>query len=69
MSSTAHPTDASPTGAWQPPGRRWGSGARSVVPYLNHSAQAKVLALDVLRQDDGPVRNPVFRQMQVTLRT
>lgn len=69
MSNTARPPDAPSAGAWQPPGRRWGSGARSVVPYLNHAAQAKVLALDVVRPDEGPVRNPVFREMQVTLRT
>ncbi|TWO73420.1 hypothetical protein FN976_00820 [Caenimonas sedimenti] len=67
MSSMSRQSDKAP-GLWQPPGRRWGCGARSVVPYLNHSVQAKLLAIDIAEQDKGPVRNPVFHEMQITLR-
>jgi hypothetical protein len=49
---------------WQPPGRRWGFGAGSVLPYLNHSLQAKVPASEAMREDDGPIRNPVFQHME-----
>ena len=48
-----------------PEGRRWGFGAHSVVPYLTMTLQA--------RPGDAPdaiagIRNPVFPQMENTLR-
>jgi hypothetical protein len=67
MRSPEHSSEK-PAAAWQPPGRRWGRGARSVLPYLNHSVQAKLLALDIAAEDDGPVRNPVFREMAIHVR-
>jgi hypothetical protein len=44
-----------------PEGRRFGFGAQSVVPYLTHSRPEQAEAV----QD---IRNPVFRQMEQTLR-
>lgn len=48
-----------------PAGRRWGFGAHSVVPYLSYTLHA--------RPSDGDgaeaIRNPVFPQMESTLRT
>lgn len=67
MRSTAHPHQQ-PSGAWQPPGNRWGLGARSVLPYLNHSVQAKLMAVEIAAEDEGPVRNPVFREMLIRVR-
>jgi hypothetical protein len=49
---------------WQPPGHRWGFGARSVLPYLNHSLQAKALVPEWKGDDAGPIRNPVFQHME-----
>lgn len=46
-----------------PAGRRWGFGAHSVLPYLGLALHA--------RPDDsaeGAIRNPVFSEMETTLR-
>lgn len=56
------PTTSASRRAWRPPGQRWGVGARSVLPYLNHAVRSQVLA-EVARDDAGPVRNPVFTGM------
>lgn len=53
----------SPSSGLQPPGRRWGQGARTVLPYLSPAVQAKLLAADIALQEDGPIRNPVFPRM------
>ena len=44
------------------PGRRWGSGAQSVLPYLTKSLQAKPAAADArdATRPPGNGRNPVF---------
>ena len=47
----------------QPAGRRWGRGARTVLPYLSPAIQAKLLAADIALLEDGPIRNPVFPTM------
>jgi hypothetical protein len=40
-----------------------------VLPYLNLSLQGRVLAGDVEEVVDGePVRNPVFRQMDIVVK-
>lgn len=49
-----------PDSGLPPPGRRWGSGAQSVLPYLTKSLQARPsIAPDArdARQRDG---SPVF---------
>jgi len=61
-----HPPSS--TERWLPPGHRWGFGARSVLPYLNRSLQAKLLASDVRIDETGPIRNPVFEHMEIALR-
>lgn len=50
-------------GGWMPPGRRWGMGSQSVLPYLSHSAQTRMLVVSQSIREDGPVRNPVFADM------
>jgi hypothetical protein len=47
-----------------PAGRRWGFGAHSVVQYLSHTLQRAGEGA----ADDGSIRNPVFPQMEKTLR-
>jgi len=47
-----------------PAGRRWGFGAHSVVPYLTYSLQARAA-----EQEGESISNPVFSQMENTLRT
>lgn len=47
-----------------PPGHRWGFGARTVLPYLNHSLRSQLLASDIVVAEEGPVRNPVFAGME-----
>ena len=47
-----------------PPGRRWGRGAQSVVPYLTNGRPAGQEAEEVERL----VRNPVFLHMEHALR-
>jgi hypothetical protein len=47
-----------------PAGHRWGFGAHSVVQYLSHTGQRPGEA----EGDDGSIRNPVFPQMEKTLR-
>ena len=54
--------DRAPAG-WMPPGHRWGLGSQSVLPYLSHSALARVFVLNQSLREDGPVRNPVFSDM------
>ena len=46
-----------------PAGRRWGFGAHSVLPYLGLALQARPDA-----SPEGSIRNPVFSQMENTLR-
>lgn len=48
----------------QPAGRRWGFGAHSVVPYLSVTLNAR----PGTDGDEGTIRNPVFPQMENTLR-
>lgn len=45
-----------------PPGRRWGSGAQSVLPYLTKSLQAKPASAPENPRDVKPRdgSNPVF---------
>jgi hypothetical protein len=52
-----------PRARLQPAGRRWGFGAHSVVPYLTFALQSRPG-----QQDDESIRNPVFPQMEDTLR-
>ena len=54
-------------GGWQPPGRRWGTGSESVLPYLSHSLQSRMLVVNQSIREDGPVRNPVFAEMTTPL--
>ena len=49
------PEDHDPT--LPPPGRRWGSGAQSVLPYLTKSLQAKPAAA-VEHAREGPATQP-----------
>ena len=51
-------------GGWMPPGQRWGLGSNSVLPYLSHSQQSKMLVVSLSIREDGPVRNPVFPDME-----
>jgi hypothetical protein len=48
----------------QPAGRRWGFGAHSVLPYLSAALKAR----PGTEADEGTIRNPVFPQMENTLR-
>jgi hypothetical protein len=61
-----HAPDDSP-GRLQPAGRRWGRGARSVVPYLYVSLLSRPLGTEP-GQDGHFIRNPVFPHMETTLR-
>ena len=45
-----------------PAGRRWGFGAHSVVPYLTLAQKARA------GEEGEAIRNPVFPQMENTLR-
>lgn len=49
----------------QPPGRRWGFGAHSVVPYLT---QGRSLRGHEVQEVDQLISNPVFVHMEHTLR-
>ena len=51
-----------PDGGLPEPGKRWGSGAQSVLPYLTKSLQAKPAssAVDARDATRPPGRNPVF---------
>jgi hypothetical protein len=66
MTPPAHPTDRPPL-RMMPAGERWGFGARTVLPYLNHSLQARLIAADLPPPEAGPVRNPVFPEMDIAL--
>jgi hypothetical protein len=58
------PTEpAEPEGDLPPPGRRWGTGAQSVLPYLTRTLQAKPLtgASDP-REFQAPVNAPSSEQ-------
>lgn len=59
------PASPEPTPRLQPAGRRWGFGAHSVVPYLTYSVQER----SGEAAEEGEIRNPVFPQMENTLRT
>lgn len=48
-----------------PEGRRWGFGAHSVLPYLAMSLHARSGG-DA--EATGPIRNPVFPEMEDKLR-
>lgn len=43
-----------------PPGSRWGAGARSVLPYLTKTLQAKPAAVPEPREPRPHDGNPVF---------
>lgn len=49
-----------------PEGRRWGFGAHSIVPYLTRALSARPADGDDLA---ASIRNPVFPEMENTLRT
>ncbi len=46
----------------QPAGQRWGFGAHSVLPYLDLALSARP------GEQHDSIRNPVFPQMEKTLR-
>jgi hypothetical protein len=48
-----------------PPGRRWGFGAHSVIPYLTLALQARA---GESGEGEGAIRNPVFPHMENALR-
>lgn len=48
-----------------PAGRRWGQGARSVVPYLVRSLEMRPTAAQIVIGGEEPIRNPVFRRMDI----
>jgi hypothetical protein len=60
----SHPKDPSHA-RLLPAGRRWGFGAHSVVPYLTQSQHARPAEA---AQVEEAIRNPVFPQMEPTLR-
>jgi hypothetical protein len=66
--ATSHRHSPPSAERWLPPGRRWGFGAHSVLPYLNHSVQTKLLSPEVKVDDAGPIRNPVFQHMEIPVR-
>ena len=47
-------------GGLPPPGRRWGAGAQSVLPYLTKSLQARPSSSPDHRDSGGRDGNPVF---------
>lgn len=49
-----------------PPGQRWGFGAHSVLPYLAHALHGRP---GEPTGEGGAIRNPVFAQMEDTLRS
>lgn len=49
----------------QPPGRRWGFGANSVVPYLTQGRSMRGHEAEAV---DQLINNPVFVHMEHTLR-
>ncbi|NML45565.1 hypothetical protein HHL11_17565 [Ramlibacter sp. G-1-2-2] len=61
--SKSRPDDRSPL---MPEGKRWGMGARSIVPYLYVSLLAKPFSGREGEEDF--IRNPVFPHMDNTLR-
>jgi hypothetical protein len=65
---TQHPQDER-RAALMPPGRRWGRGAESVVPYLTNSLQSRPARGEEPVEPDQFIRNPVFVHMDHTLRT
>lgn len=58
------PDDHRPS-SLQPPGRRWGFGANSIVPYLT---QGRSMRGHEAEEVDQLIRNPVFVHMEHTLR-
>lgn len=58
------PSPPEPAPRLQPAGRRWGFGAHSVVPYLTFTLQERPGEAE----DESAIRNPVFPQMENTLR-
>jgi hypothetical protein len=63
MRASSFPSD--PRHRLLPEGRRWGFGARSVVPYLSAAQDARPGTDDELL---ASIRNPVFPQMADALR-
>jgi hypothetical protein len=64
---TVRPTEHSEsTPRIQPAGERWGFGSDSVVPYLTMSLHLRPAGGP--RDADTSIRNPVFPQMDTTLR-
>ena len=61
-----HSTPSS--GSLLPAGRRWGHGARTVLPYLDLTLQGRVLSQETQAADGEPVRNPVFRQLDIVVK-
>lgn len=61
-----HSTPTIPPRPLLPEGRRWGFGARSVVPYLSLMLQSRADAEQGMPES---IRNPVFAQMDKALRT
>jgi hypothetical protein len=50
-----------PEGELPPPGRRWGAGAQSVLPYLTRSLQARPSAAQEGRESRPGDGHPVLR--------
>ena len=57
-----------PTPRLQPAGRRWGFGARSVLPYLNAALQARPGRPEEDSAGEPAISNPVFLHMEQALR-
>lgn len=62
MRQSHHPDARAPL---LPEGRRWGFGARSVVPYLTAALESRPADAADLAEN---IRNPVFPQMEKALR-
>lgn len=63
-----HPSHDARRPRMLPPGRRWGFGARSVLPYLGAALQSRPGRDEELAGAEGAIRNPVFLHMEHTLR-
>lgn len=51
-----------------PAGRRWGTGADSVLPYLGAALRSRAVQADALPAPEQFIQNPVFVHMEHTLR-
>ena len=65
--STSRPNRDTP--GLQPPGHRWGRGARTVVPYLVHTLHVTTTSAEIVLDDGQPIRNPVFPGMHIRVTT